>query len=137
MPQKIVSNIVEIFESDSDSDTELNNINKVHAQVCLNYYKQGDDMYHCLVKENDKINVKKSIEKHIALLESVINHLKAIDDIIPDDNDLEINGDTHYIEISGSKNIIDNLVNANLANYDNIHDNHDNNNNDINNFNIN
>lgn len=93
--------------------------NTKSAQVWLNYFKQGDDMHRCLKKdENGKINAKASIENHIAAMESVVEHLKELNAMIPEDNDIDIDADTHMIRIRGDKNLIDRIVNKKLAQID-------------------
>lgn len=84
--------------------------------IHLNYWKQGDDLDRCIVKnDDDSINTKKSIENHISLLESVISHLKDINDKIPEVNICELYGDTHYISIEGDERIMNELVSNKLA----------------------
>lgn len=93
--------------------------NKAYANIMLPYYKQGDDLRSCLVKRKDgSIDTKETLRNHIRLLQDSINMLKKINDIIPDNNDIEIEGDTHYIGINGDKRIIDQLVAKKLANYE-------------------
>ena len=87
------------------------------ATIHLGYFKQGDDLSGCLVKNNHNgsVNTKKTIEKHIYLLESVISHLKQINDKIPEINNCIIDGDTHYISIEGDEEIINDLISNELA----------------------
>lgn len=87
------------------------------ADVWLSYFKQGDDMHKCIEKDaNGKINVKASLKNHMELLQSVAEHLKEINDNIPEVNDLTISGDTHCISISGDPDVIEKLINLKLVN---------------------
>ncbi|AYV76796.1 MAG: hypothetical protein Barrevirus1_18 [Barrevirus sp.] len=86
------------------------------ATISLSYFKSGDDVARCLIKNpDDTVNTKETIGNHIALLESVIQHLKSINDLIPEASNCTIHGDTHYISITGPENIIDELVTQKLA----------------------
>ncbi|AYV83013.1 MAG: hypothetical protein Hyperionvirus3_159 [Hyperionvirus sp.] len=97
--------------------------NTKSAHVWLNYFKQGDDMHRCIEKDaNGKINAKATIQNHIALMESVVEHLKELNAMIPPDNDIDIDADTHMIMIRGDKNLIDRIVNKNLAQIDDFED---------------
>lgn len=95
----------------------INNEDKdiLYSTIQLNYFKQGDDMNNCLIKDdNGKVNVKKSLKNYIVKMKSVIDHVKEIHDFIPDENNLELTGDTHYISLNGEHEIIERLVNFNL-----------------------
>ncbi len=77
------------------------------AQIWLPYFKQGDDMNGCIVKDdNGVVDTKESIRNHIQLLNSAIEQLQKIYDSIPDMNTCSINGDTHHIGIEGDERII-------------------------------
>ena len=89
------------------------------ATIGLGYFKQGDDLDRCIVKDDDgDVNTKETLNNHIKLLESVIEHLKSINDLIPDTNTCSLYGDTHYISIEGDERIIDQLVSHDLAQID-------------------
>ena len=89
------------------------------AQLWLDYYKQGDDMNQCIIKNEDgKIDAKASINNHIALLENVIEHLKQVNNLIPYDNDIDIDANTHHIDLNGDSEIIQKLIDAKLLNSD-------------------
>jgi len=89
------------------------------ATIWLGYFKQGDDLDRCIVKDDDgDVNTKETLNNHIKLLEAVIEKLKSINDLIPDVNTCSLYGDTHYISIEGDERIIDQLVSHNLAQID-------------------
>ena len=89
------------------------------ATIWLGYFKQGDDLDRCIVKDDDgDVNTKETLNNHIKLLEAVIEKLKSINDLIPDTNTCSLYGDTHYISIEGDERIIDQLVSHNLAQID-------------------
>jgi hypothetical protein len=88
------------------------------GEIHLSYFKQGDDMYHSLEYDDGKLNVKKSINNHIALLQIAIDKLTDIKNNIPDDNNLTIEADTHMISISGDDEIINNLEALELVTID-------------------
>ena len=88
------------------------------VDVHLSYFKQGDDMHSCIVENNGKMDVKASIRNHVALLQSVINHLNKINELIPEGNDLTLSADTHCISLSGNKDLLQKLVDNNLASFD-------------------
>ena len=94
-----------------------------YGQIWLSYYKQGDDMSQCIVKENDgKVNAKASIENHIRLLQHTIDHLQEIHDKLSDGMDFNITGDTHHISIEGDIKVIDSLIEDKLVHVDDFMD---------------
>lgn len=94
-------------------------MSRKYATIHLGYFKQGNDLEGCIEKNpDDTVNVKKTLKNHVLLLESVIDHLKQIDEKIPEINDCTIDGDTHFISIEGSERIINDLVSNNLAEID-------------------
>lgn len=96
--------------------------NADHVEVHLGYYKQGDDMYGCIVEKNGRVDIKATIANHVKLLESVVTHLNELNKLIPEDNDLELHADTHFIGLSGNKEVLQKLVDAKLANFDDFDD---------------
>lgn len=93
-----------------------NIIGKKTVEICLPYFKRGDDLDSCIVKDDKgKIDTKETLRNHISLLESAIEILKAINLKIPITNDMEIYGDTHYISLTGDERIINELLNADLV----------------------
>ena len=101
----------------------MSNLGRKQVTISLAYFKQGDDVSRCLVKnDDDTVNTKETINNHITLLESVIEHLKSINDVIPDVNTCTIHGDTHYICIEGDERIINQLVEKELAYIDEFGD---------------
>lgn len=94
----------------------MSNTNTRTAEIRLPYFKQGDDMHNCLVIENNKINARASIENHINLLRAAIDKLDKIKNMLPENSDFQISADTHCIEITGDKNIIERLEANGLVN---------------------
>lgn len=59
--------------------------------------------------------LKKTLENYVNLLECAIKQLKDINEIIPEINDITLEGDTHYIGISGDEQVINVLIERELA----------------------
>lgn len=94
----------------------MSDYNRKHAQIWLPYFKQGDDMENNIEKdENGVVDVKASIVNHIKLLESAINQLQKIHNMIPDMNTCTLHGNTHYIGIEGDERIIKELADNKLV----------------------
>ena len=94
-----------------------NNNGKKHASIWLDYFKQGDDFYQCKQENEDgSIDLKITTKVMVSKLEGVINHLKAINDKLPDSTSFNIYCENHYIGINGNDEIIDNLVKNQLIN---------------------
>lgn len=86
------------------------NQNIKSATIFLPYFKQGDDMNSCIVsKDNGNHDIKKSLDNHINLLQSAIDHLESIKNLIPENEEFTIYADTHYISITGNSHIIEKL----------------------------
>ena len=93
------------------------------ATISLSYFKQGDDLSACIVHNDDgTMNVKKSFENHINLLQVAIDQLQRIIDLIPDDNTCKLQADTHYIGIYGDDAVVQRLVDEELAYIDDFDD---------------
>ena len=94
----------------------MSDYSKKSTTIWLPYFKQGDDLGRCIEKDdNGNIMVKQTISNHILLLESSIDQLKEINNLIPEINNYSIYGDTHNITITGDERFINNLVNKGLA----------------------
>lgn len=80
---------------------------RVTVEIWFPYFKQGDDFSSC---DGD-------LERFIAFHQYVIQHTRAILNLIPENMRQYVKGDggTHSCWLSGPKNIMDNLVNNNLA----------------------
>ena len=87
------------------------------ALIWLPYFKQGDDLHSSIVKnsETDKVDAKATLLNHIELLQSSIDMLKKIHDEIPLINDVELEGDTHHIDITGDERLIKILLEKELV----------------------
>lgn len=83
------------------------------AEIVLAYYKQGDDMAHCLQSTD---NCMEALISHASLLESCANQLKSIAEVICHAKDVTLEGDTHMITISGPDEVIDKLLEKELVN---------------------
>lgn len=88
------------------------------ARIWLPYFKQGDDMNGCLVMENDKVDARASIGNHINLLKVAIDQLEKIKNGLPGNSDFHIEADTHFISITGDKNVIERLHTNQLVEID-------------------
>ena len=87
-----------------------------YADIRLPYYKQGDDLHDCISTNADgKVDAKKTLENHINLLECTIKQLKDINDLIPLENDVVLEGNTHWITITGNEQLIGTLIEHELA----------------------
>lgn len=90
-----------------------------YADIRLFYYKEGDDLATCIVRNDDgTMNVKESFQRHIGLLQASIDKLQAIHDAIPDNNTCKLDADTHHIGIYGDDNVVQALVDRGLVSLD-------------------
>ena len=90
-----------------------------HACLYLPYFKQGDDLDSVIVmNDNGKVNAKATLLGHIDLLKFAIAKLQSVHDLLPDDNTLDIHGDTHCIFVNGKKSLIELLVQHDLVRID-------------------
>ena len=89
-----------------------------HPQLCadlqLPYISPGKDMKKSIVVENKKINVHKTIDNHISILQQAIDQLKDIKKNIPKDNTLKIHTEQFSIWLDGDNKTIDTLVSKDL-----------------------
>ena len=88
---------------------------RVTAEFHLPYFKQGDDLHSVTIKKDGKVDAKATLLNHIALLQAAIGHLQAIHDLIPDDNTVDLDGDTHMITITAEKSLIETLQKNDLV----------------------
>jgi hypothetical protein len=113
------------FPDPVNKKSNHNNSDKGHAKLWLDYFKQGDDMYQCLVykdTEKTKVNFKKSVEQLKLRLQGVVDHLSAVEQVVSEQSDYDVHAETHCIFVSGTKNDIDNLVNLELLHKDDFHE---------------
>lgn len=90
--------------------------NILHSEIHLPIYKQGDDLDSCIVKnDNGSIDVKETLTKYSDLLISASRILINIRDNIPDETVMDLQGDTHFIGLSGDESIIKKLSEMNLV----------------------
>lgn len=100
--------------------TILNSHSK-SAEVRLSYYKQGDDLKASKVRgANGKVNIPATIDKHISLLQSAIFQLNEIKQVYlaMQPKHVVVDGDAHFISISGPNHFINSLIKTGLASKD-------------------
>jgi len=97
-----------------------------YADIRLFYYKEGNDLATCIVRNDDgTMNVKESFQRHIGLLQASIDKLQAIHDAIPDNNTCKLDADTHHIGIYGDDNVVQALVDRGLVSLDDFNNEED------------
>jgi hypothetical protein len=83
------------------------------------YFKQGDDLNGCIEKDdNGVVDAKKTLANYEALLLHASEMVRRINDNIPEGSNVILEGNTHYIGIEGSDDIIQTLVGLELAQVD-------------------
>jgi hypothetical protein len=89
---------------------------QITAEIGMPYFKQGDDLSLCIVKDADgSVNVKETLTKYQEFLQRSVDIIEALNKEIPDDNDASIDGNTHCIWITGNERLIKNLVDKDFA----------------------
>lgn len=81
------------------------------VEVCLGYYKQGDDLHSCVQKVG---NSARAFDELHCRLTSVLNHLDELFQCLMYEK-IEIEADTHYIGITCEDEIAQKLVDEDLA----------------------
>jgi hypothetical protein len=82
-----------------------------YAEINLPYYKQGDDLDHHL---SQCATVEAALEAHAQQLEAGAQMLRRVKDMVAG-KAVEIDADTHMIHISGPEDVINALIDAELA----------------------
>jgi hypothetical protein len=82
-----------------------------HAEIQLPYFKQGDDLSHHLKQAS---TVDEALELHAQQLEHGANVLRTIRAAVRG-HDIQIEADTHMIQVSGPDEVIDSLIAGKLA----------------------
>lgn len=82
--------------------------------IVLPYYKQGSDLGHFLDQCSSN---KEALESHASTLEAAARQLRDIGELIAD-TEVEFCADTHHISVSGPEDLMDKLVEMDLAEYD-------------------
>jgi hypothetical protein len=84
-------------------------------RIDLPYYKQGDDLAHC-INQNDG-DVEKGLLSHAEMLREAAQQLEDIASLVSKygSDRVEIEADTHCIMIDGPKDLLDELVEQDLA----------------------
>lgn len=93
------------------------------GEIRLSYYEQGDDLTNCsayLDADKKVIDLSATIENHIAMLQSSIYQLSEINEVYKEmkPKEVSIEGDSHYIGISGPASFITRLIKEQLAEKD-------------------
>jgi len=88
----------------------VNSQKNMYVEVCLPYYKQGDDLAHCL----EGATPYEALLKHADMMNDTKNILLQIAEVIKEDN-IEIEADTHHIGLTVSEAIANLLVEKELA----------------------
>jgi len=79
--------------------------------IHLGYFKQGDDLANCLGETNSPVEALKA---HAERMRSVAEHLDKIAAIVAD-FPIEINADTHHIEMTCDEDLAQKLIDEDLA----------------------
>lgn len=83
------------------------------AEISLPYFKQGDDLRQELESNSTILN---ALESHAQSMDCAARMLREIKEMIADFvSEVEIQADTHMIEVSGPPTVIEKLIAANLA----------------------
>ena len=90
------------------------------GEIRLSYYEQGDDLNNCyayLDAEKKYLDFSTTLENHIAMLQSAIYQLSEINEIYKQMNpkNVRLEGESHYIGISGPTNFISKLIEEQLV----------------------
>jgi len=87
------------------------------------YFKPGDDLNDCIAKDsNGNIYAKETFANYGAMLSNAAEIAVKISDAFPKEHIVDLEGDTHYIGIEGSANIIQRLVDMELAHLEEDYD---------------
>ncbi len=85
------------------------------AEINLGYFKQGDDMNHCLEECGGQVTA--ALRLRADGLEETVKHLRDIATAIADTgkaSEFTIEADTHFIGITGPDELIDDLIKRDL-----------------------
>jgi hypothetical protein len=91
------------------------------AEIHLPYFKQGDDLGHCL---DHCPSIEEALEQDAVNLEGAASILRQIKNMVKG-HKVEMQADTHYISISGEDDLIDALIKEELAYLDPFEDEED------------
>jgi len=87
----------------------------IDADIHLPYFKQGDDLRHCLEETNTPLE---ALDNHVKIMQITIELLKNIQFYIKEfkvQNKIHIDAGTHHIGINGPKDFINKLIKLKLA----------------------
>lgn len=85
-----------------------------YAEIWLSYFKQGDDLGHHVDKAS---SIPEAFGAHADQMIGVAEHLRAVKEVLEEvgTEGVEIDAGTHHIGISAPENVIQALVNKDLA----------------------
>jgi hypothetical protein len=84
---------------------------KQYLDVHLDYFKQGDDLNHCL---SQAANPQEALKMHADAMRSVAEHLDKIAAMV-EGQSIEIDADTHHIGLACEEELAKKLIEAELA----------------------
>ena len=83
-----------------------------HVEICLPYFKQGDDLSYHVESTDSPANAFKC---HAHQLEDAVSMLKKIAEILDKYTDVSVEACTHHISLDGPEEMVKELVNAELG----------------------
>jgi 2-phospho-L-lactate guanylyltransferase (CobY/MobA/RfbA family) len=81
------------------------------VEVHLGYFKQGDDLAHCL---RETKTPEAAFKMHAEIMRSVAEHLDKVAVLVAK-HKVEVQADTHMIQICCDKKLANTLIKASLA----------------------
>jgi hypothetical protein len=84
---------------------------KAYVEVHLGYFKQGDDLAHCLKEAKTP---EAAFKLHAEIMRSVAEHLDKVANMIAG-HKVTVDADTHMIQVCCDKKLADALIKAELA----------------------
>jgi len=84
------------------------------VEIHLGYFKQGDDLCHCLEATSNNVD---AFRMHAKMLYECAKHLDKIADVLNTHPkaDMKIDAGTHFIGIDGDEKVLNILVEKDLA----------------------
>ncbi|MFW9996933.1 MAG: hypothetical protein ACFFD4_33130 [Candidatus Odinarchaeota archaeon] len=100
----------------------------IHGQLSLPYFKQGDDLASSIVERPDgSVDVIQSLINHQELLKGAVEQLGATIEVLKKygDSYTRVEGDTHWIHLSGDRNVMNELFSRGLVTKDEVEEEED------------
>jgi len=91
---------------------------KACVEIHLGYFKQGDDLAHCLKETKTP---EAAFKMHAEIMRSVAEHLDKVAALVAK-HKVEVQADTHMIQICCDKKMASTLIKAELADKDPMED---------------